>query len=66
VVRHRYGAQLDAAGLEEIDRGIESNLQAAERLKTALNLGNADEPVTLFAAQRRARRPPARRTPARG
>src|SRR5688500_1187192 len=53
VVRHRYGAQLEAADLEEIDRGIESNLQAADRLKAAIKLGNADEPVTAFEARPR-------------
>jgi len=50
----RYGSQLQAADLEEIKKGIEDNLQAAERLRKSLKLGNADEPVTLFQA-----RPPA-------
>jgi hypothetical protein len=53
-VRHRYGAQLEPADLVEIEKAIEGNLQAAERLKDAVELGNADEPVTVFAA-----RPPA-------
>jgi hypothetical protein len=61
VVRHRYGAQLEAADLELVDKAIESNLQAAERLKNAVRLGNADEPATLFEA-----RPPAPRAGARG
>jgi hypothetical protein len=58
VVRHRYGSQLEAADLAEIDKAIEGNLQAADRLKRAVELGNADEPVTIFEA-----RP---RVPARG
>ena len=58
VVRHRYGSQLEADDLAEIDKAIEGNLQAADRLKSAVALGNADEPVTIFEA-----RP---RVPARG
>jgi hypothetical protein len=50
VVQHRYGSQLEAADLEEIRKGIEDNLQAAERLKKSLKLTNADEPVNLFQA----------------
>ena len=67
VVRQRYGSQLEAADLLEIEKGIESNLQAAERLKGALVLGNADEPVTLFEARPRTVRPrPAPRARKRG
>lgn len=54
VVKRRYGSHLQAADLEDIQKGIEDNLQAAERLKKGMKLGNADEPVTLFRA-----RPPA-------
>jgi hypothetical protein len=50
LVRHRYGNQLDAEALVEIRKGIEANLKAAERLR-AVKLGNADEPVTVFAAR---------------
>jgi len=50
VVEQRYGSQLEAADLEEIKKGIEDNLQAADRLKKALKLTNADEPVNLFQA----------------
>jgi hypothetical protein len=50
VVQQRYGSQLEAADLEEIKKGIEDNLQAADRLKKALKLTNADEPVNLFQA----------------
>jgi hypothetical protein len=68
VVRHRYGAQLEPADLEEIKKAIEGNLQAADRAKNAVPLGHADEPVTIFEARSRGRaraaeapaRPPAR------
>jgi hypothetical protein len=50
VVQQRYGSQLEAADLDEIKKGIEDNLQAADRLKKALKLTNADEPVNLFQA----------------
>ena len=50
VVQRRYGSQLEAADLEEIKKGIEDNLQAADKLKKALKLTNADEPVNLFQA----------------
>ena len=50
VVQQRYGSQLEAGDLEEIKKGIEENLQAADRLKKALKLTNADEPVNLFRA----------------
>lgn len=50
VVQHRYGSQLEAGDLDDIKKNIEDNLQAAERLKNALKLTNADEPVTLFQA----------------
>ena len=48
VVRLRYGSQLEEADLAEIRKGIEDNLQAADRLRKAVPLGNADEPVNLF------------------
>ena len=50
VVQHRYGAQLEAGDLDEIKKNIEDNLQAADKLKKALKLTNADEPVSLFQA----------------
>jgi len=50
VVQHRYGAQLEAGELDEIKKAIEESLQGADRLKKALKLTNADEPVTLFRA----------------
>jgi hypothetical protein len=48
VVRIRYGSQLEEADLAEIRKGIEDNLQAADRLRKAVKLGNGDEPITLF------------------
>jgi hypothetical protein len=50
VVQLRYGSQLGAGDLDEIKKGIEDNLQAADKLKKALKLTNADEPVSLFQA----------------
>jgi hypothetical protein len=48
VVRIRYGSQLDEADLAEVRKGIEENLQAAERLRKAVKLGNGDEPINIF------------------
>jgi hypothetical protein len=48
VVRIRYGSQLEEADYAEVRKGIEDNLQAADRLRKAVKLGNADEPVNLF------------------
>ena len=48
VVRIRYGSQLEEADLAEVRKGIEDNLQAADRLRKGVKLGNADEPVNLF------------------
>ncbi len=50
VVELRYGSQLAPGDLDEIKKNIEDNLQAADRLKKALKLTNADEPVSLFQA----------------
>ena len=51
VVEQRYGAQLDPDALREIAKGIDDAQQAAERLRKAMKLTNADEPVTLFGAR---------------
>jgi hypothetical protein len=51
VVEERYGAQLDADALREIAKGIEDAQGAAERLRKAMKLTNADEPVTQFGAR---------------
>jgi hypothetical protein len=48
VVRLRYGSQLEEADLGEVRKGIEDNLQSAERLRKAVKLGNGDEPVNVF------------------
>ena len=50
VVQQRYGSQLGPGDLDLIKKNIEDNLQAADRLKKALRLTNADEPVNLFHA----------------
>lgn len=51
VVQHRYGTQLDPGDLDQIAKGIEDNLQAADRLRKRMKLGNADEPVATFRAR---------------
>ncbi len=48
--RHRFGAHFEAGDMDEIRKAIHGNLQAAGRLQK-VKLTNADEPVTLFAAQ---------------
>jgi hypothetical protein len=50
LVRQRYGNQLDAEAMVEVEKGIEANIRAAERLRS-VKLGNADEPVTVFQAR---------------
>jgi hypothetical protein len=51
VIAERYGPQLDADALREIAKGIQDAQDAAGRLRKALKLTNADEPVTLFGAR---------------
>jgi hypothetical protein len=51
--RARWGSHLDPAAFEEVRKGIVSNIRAAERIRGARRLGNADEPVTLFEARPR-------------
>src|SRR5688572_25641352 len=64
--RHRFGAHLGPGDLAEIEKAIDGNLKAAERLR-ALTLDNADEPVTVFEARTRRRRgAPDARGPRRG
>jgi hypothetical protein len=48
--RHRFGAFYEPGDMDEIRKAIHGNLQAADRLHQ-VKLANADEPVTLFAAQ---------------
>ena len=47
--------------LEEIEKVIDGSLKAAERLR-AVQLGNADEPSTVFEARSRPRVGPMRAT----
>lgn len=49
-VKARYGAQLDATELEAVGVEIKKSLEGSDRLK-ARRLGNADEPITTFAAR---------------
>ena len=51
VIAERHGAHLDADALREIAKGIQDAQDAAERLRKAVKLTNADEPVTLFGAR---------------
>ena len=51
VVKRRYGAQLEATDLDEVQKGIVSNLKGADRLRTSRTLGNAGRPVTVFEAR---------------
>jgi hypothetical protein len=50
-VRQRYGGDLDAEELEAVRKQIRQGLEAAERLRAASRLANADEPVTRFEAR---------------
>ena len=59
--RHRFGAHLEAGDQERVARAIHGNLRAADRLRS-VPLGNADEPVTTFAAVPPDRRPAAARS----
>lgn len=52
--RLEHAGHLDARELEALRQEIGRSLEAASRLRATARLGNADEPVTLFAA-----RPPA-------
>lgn len=56
VVKRRYGAQLEAADLEAIRKSLGEARQNGERMRTAVALGNSDEPVTVFEARPRAGR----------
>jgi hypothetical protein len=50
-LQREFGAHLDAAELEEVRREIERNRAAAARLRAALRLANADDPVGRFEAR---------------
>ncbi|HXB53536.1 MAG TPA: hypothetical protein VN461_02070 [Vicinamibacteria bacterium] len=60
VARRRYGAHFDSGDSEAVLKLVAENLKAAERLQ-ARRLGNADEPVTVFAARPRPAKSGARR-----
>jgi hypothetical protein len=46
--RRLFGGQFPGTGQDEVAKGIVANLKAAETLKAARALTNADEPVTTF------------------
>jgi protein-disulfide isomerase len=50
VVKARYGDKLDATELAAVRVEIGKAAEATDRLR-AVKLGNADEPVTVFAAR---------------
>jgi len=51
--RREHGAHLDAASLEAVKKEIARSLESAARMRAAMALRNADEPVTLFSARGR-------------
>jgi hypothetical protein len=53
-LRREHGAHLDADALARVTKEIAASLESAARLRRAVPLGNADEPVTLFQAARAA------------
>ncbi|HWW95025.1 MAG TPA: hypothetical protein VN375_16770 [Vicinamibacteria bacterium] len=60
VATRRYGAHFESGDAEAVLKLVTENLKAAERLQ-ARKLGNADEPVTVFAARPRPAKRGARR-----
>ena len=60
VARRRYGAHYDSGDAEAVLKLLTESVKAAERLQ-ARKLGNADEPVTVFAARPRSAKSGARR-----
>jgi hypothetical protein len=60
VARRRYGSFFADGDAEAVLKLVTENLKAAERLQ-AWKLGNADEPVTVFAARPRPAKSGARR-----
>jgi hypothetical protein len=52
-VRREHPADLDAASVGAVKKEIARSLEAARRMRSALHLGNADEPVTWFTARGR-------------
>lgn len=60
-IRLQFGAHLDAAELAEVRRELERNRAAAERLRAAARLTNADDLVNRFEARPPVAPPPAGR-----
>jgi len=52
-VRREHGAHLAAADVDAVKKEIARTLESAQRMRSALRLGNADEPVTYFSARGR-------------
>ncbi len=50
-MRREFGRHLDAAELDAVKAELTRNLEAATRLRQAVKLANADEPVTRFEAR---------------
>jgi len=48
VAQREAGGRLDAAALASVKKQIAHSLESAARLRSALRLRNADEPVTVF------------------
>ena len=52
LVRDRYGDRLSPEELEEVRKGVEAIVEAAEALR-AVKLENSDEPFSVFKPYRR-------------
>jgi len=52
MVRDRYGNRLSAEELEEVRKGVEGIVKAAEALRS-VKLGNGTEPFSLFKPYRK-------------
>ncbi len=47
MVRSRYGDRLDADQLDEVKKGVDAIVEAAQALRS-VKLGNGDEPMNVF------------------
>ena len=52
MVRNRYGDRLSAEELEEVRKGVEGIVEAAESLRS-VKLGNGTEPFSIFKPYRK-------------
>ena len=52
MVRRRYGQNLTKEELEQVQKGVEGVISAAEAMKT-VDLKNSDEPHSLFVPYRK-------------